>query len=153
MSRLEKPYVLLVDDNEATCTLVTALLQREFVVEIGSDGMEALERLRTTNYAAVILDLRMPLLDGFGVLDFLRDQKSDLLRRTLILTAALSESELARVRRYPICGVIPKPFEVETFLDAVKQCAGPDDERPLGMFFKNTGVILLIADLLRQKLM
>src|SRR6476659_559018 len=56
MSKVEKPHVLLADDNEATCTLLTALLQREFEVAIATDGNEAIERLRTRRYAALLLD-------------------------------------------------------------------------------------------------
>src|SRR4051812_6256142 len=52
MSRVEKPYVLLADDNEATCTLLTALLHRDFNVEAAFDGRETIERLRTRRYDA-----------------------------------------------------------------------------------------------------
>src|SRR5215212_61281 len=147
MTRVEKPYVLLVDDNEATCTLVTALLQREFAVETATDGMEAVERLKTTNYAAILLDLRMPGLDGYGVLAFLKTTKPDVLRRVLILTAPLTDRELSRVRHYDVCGIVAKPFEVETLLSAVKQCARHDGSA-LGHFFFSNGMILLLAEVL-----
>ena len=39
MSNAEKPSVLLVDDNEETCTLITAILHRDFRVETAGDGM------------------------------------------------------------------------------------------------------------------
>ena len=151
MTRAEKPYVLLVDDNEATCTLVTALLQRELVVETALDGLEAVEHLKTRNYAAIILDLRMPGMDGFGVLELLRTTKPEMLRHVLILTAALSEREISRARQYDVCGIVAKPFEVETFLGAVKQCIG-DDGPPLGRLFFSNGMILLLAEVLRQRL-
>jgi len=151
MTRVEKPYVLLVDDNEATCTLVTALLQREFAVETATDGMEAVERLKTTNYAAILLDLRMPGLDGYGVLEFLKTTKPDVLRRVLILTASLTDKELSRVRQYDVCGIVAKPFEVETLLSAVKQCASHDGSA-LGHFFFSNGMMLLLAEVLRQRL-
>lgn len=151
MTRVEKPYVLLVDDNEATCTLVTALLQREFAVETATDGASAIERLKTQQYAAVLLDLRMPGMDGYGVLEFLKTHKPEILRQVLILTAALSERELARVRQYEVCGIVAKPFEVETLLHAVRQCAGGDGPA-LGRFFFSNGMILLLAEVLRQRL-
>jgi CheY-like chemotaxis protein len=151
MSRVEKPQVLLVDDNEATCTLVTALLQREFTVEIASDGTEAVEHLKTKNYASILLDLRMPGLDGYGVLDFLHANTPETLRRVLVLTAALTEPELARVKKFDICGIIAKPFEVETLLGAVRSCAGMD-QKPMGRYFFSNGMILLLAEVLRQRL-
>ena len=152
MSKLEKPMVLLVDDNEATCTLVTALLQREFEVEVATDGMEAVDNLRIKNYAAVLLDLKMPQLDGYGVLDFIRANKPDMLRSTLILTAALTDREMTSVRTYDVCGVVRKPFEIETLLAAVKACVG-GDALPFGSSILSSGMLMLLADLLRHRWM
>jgi len=149
MSRPEKPFVLLVDDNEATGTLVTAILHRDFNVEIATDGMEAIDRLKTGNYAAVLLDLRMPQLDGYGVLDFIKSERADLLGRTLVLTAALNDRELQRVKQFDVFGIMAKPFDIETLLAAVRSCAG-GSSNPLGTIL-SSGMILLIADFLRQR--
>ena len=149
MSRPEKSFVLLVDDNEATGTLVTAILHRDFNVEIATDGMEAIDRLKTGNYAAVLLDLRMPQLDGYGVLDFIKSERADLLGRTLVLTAALNDRELQRVKQFDVFGIMAKPFDIETLLAAVRSCAG-GSSNPLGTIL-SSGMILLIADFLRQR--
>jgi CheY-like chemotaxis protein len=146
----DKPRVLLVDDNEATCTLVTALLHREFDVQVATDGLEALERIRTNAYAAILLDLRMPILDGFAVLDQVREQQPELLKRIVIMTAAVSDRELERVAQYAICNVVRKPFEVETLLAAVKSCA---DTGPSLHGMLSSGVILLIAEMLQRRWM
>jgi CheY-like chemotaxis protein len=150
MPRIEKPYVLLVDDNEATAALITALLQREFVIEIASDGYAALEKLKTRNYGAILLDLRMPHLDGFGVLDHLREHSPETVKRVLVVSAALGPREVERLQDYDVCGVIRKPFEVEVLLDAVKTCAGTNGGGFGNVLCTSTPVILLIADLLRQ---
>jgi CheY-like chemotaxis protein len=149
---MEKAPVLLVDDNEATCTLITALLQREFAVDAVHDGLEAVEKLKTNNYSAILLDLRMPNMDGYGVLDHLKAHRPALLKSVIILTASLAAKEMARVRAYDICAVVAKPFEVESLLALVKQCAGPEP-RHLGGNLFSSGMIILIADLLRQRLM
>jgi CheY-like chemotaxis protein len=149
MSRPEKSFVLLVDDNEATGTLVTAILHRDFNVEIATDGLEAIDRLKTGNYEVILLDLRMPQLDGYGVLDFIRAQRAELLGRTIVLTAALGDRELQRVKEFDVFGVIAKPFDVETLLAAVRSCAGGGGN-PLGTIL-SSGMILLIADFLRQR--
>ena len=154
MSRVEKPYVLVADDNEATCTLITALLHRDFDVESAFDGREAIERLRTRRYAALLLDLRMPQSDGFAVLDFLKEHQAKMLTRVLIVTAALTRREMDRAGTYSVCAIIPKPFDVETLLDAVKRCTSPDEGSALGPVLCSSGpVILLLADLLHQRLM
>jgi CheY-like chemotaxis protein len=149
---MEKSRVLIVDDNEATCTLVTALLQREFDIDTAGDGLDAIETLKTKHYAAIVLDLRMPHLDGYGVLEYLRDNRPSLLPSVIILTASLAPKEMERVREYDICAVVAKPFEVDALLAIVKRCAGTD-QRHRGGSILSSGVIILIADLLRQRLL
>jgi CheY-like chemotaxis protein len=154
MSSVEKPFVLLVDDNEATCTLITAVLQREFTVEVAADGNDAIEKLRTGRYAAILLDLLMPQTDGFSVLEWLKEHSPARLRNVLIVTAALRDKELSRAKAFDICGVITKPFDVDALLDAVKQCVSGGDGNPIGSVLYSSGtVIILLADLLRQRLM
>jgi two-component system, response regulator, stage 0 sporulation protein A len=87
---VEKPSVLLADDNEATCTLIRALLQSEFSIDIVGDGAEAIRRLRGRHYSAILLDLRMPLVDGYGVLDHLTSERPELLPRVVVVTAAIT---------------------------------------------------------------
>lgn len=152
MSLVEKPFVLIVDDNDATSTLITAVLQRDFLADVASDGNEAIEQLKTKQYAAILLDIRMPQLDGYGVLDYLKEHRPAALRKVLIVTAALTERELSRMETYEVCGVIAKPFDVEVLLATVKQCAEPGDNFLGGTFFKST-MMLLLADLIQKRLM
>lgn len=150
---MDKPLVLLADDNDATCALVSAILQRDFVIDVATDGLETVEKLRVRDYSAVLLDLRMPHIDGIGVLEFLRDERSDLLPRVLVLTASLTKPELERVHEFPIAGIIAKPFEVETLLGAVRQCASGSGRTHLRGHLFSSGVILLLADILRSRWM
>lgn len=152
MSGGEKRSVLLVDDNEATRTLITAILRRDFEIDTAMDGRDAIEKLRTNQYATVLLDLRMPLYDGFGVLDFLKANNPEMLRRVLVVTALLTHPETQRARSYGVCDIIAKPFDVETFLDAVKSCAGADGGTRGASVFASTPVFFLIADLLSRRI-
>ena len=150
---MEKPSVLIVDDNDATRALVTAVLRRDFLVDAATDGSEALEKLTHKRFGAVLLDLRMPQVDGFDVLEFLQSNHPALLPRVVVITAALTKAEIARANTFGICGIIAKPFEVDTLLDAVRHCVGSEeDPLPLGNLF-SSGMLLLLADMLRQRLM
>jgi CheY-like chemotaxis protein len=151
MSKTEKPYVLVVDDNAETCTLLTALLQRDFVVDIAADGLEAVEKIRTRRYGSILLDLRMPQHDGFSVLDFLKESQPDVLRSVIIVTALLSSGEISRARAYNVCAIVAKPFDIDMLLSAVRDCVHTEGGRLGGVFC--SPVILLLADLLRQRLM
>jgi CheY-like chemotaxis protein len=152
MAKTEKPCVLVVDDNEATATLLRAVLQPHFTIDIAMDGDVALEKLRTNEYAATLLDLRMPTVDGFSVLEFLKSSRPQSLRTVLVVTAMLGKQELARVRTYDVAGIIAKPFEIDALLAAVQQCVGEERGPTLPNVFC-APAILLLADLLRQRLM
>lgn len=145
---MDKPFVLLVDDNEATTTLMTALLQKEFAVQIAADGTEAVDLLRTKTFAAIVLDLLMPQMDGYGVLDFLTTSNPEMLKRVLVVSAALNRNELVKIRDYDVFAVISKPFEVDHLLAAVRKCAGPSG--PLRTII-NPAMILLVAEILRHR--
>ena len=147
---MEKPFVLLADDNEATCTLITALLHADFVVDVASDGAEAIEKLKKRRYAAILLDLLMPVVDGYAVLDYLQEHHPELLRRVVAVTASLSAREMQRVREYAISTVIAKPFEVDVLQAAVHEAAAADAPRqPHGPLLSG-GVIFLLSELLKR---
>ena len=128
---------------------MTALLRRDFIVDCALDGSEAIEKLRTKTYGAVILDLVMPQLDGYGVLDFLKNNNRPMLKKVLVVTAALASIDLKRVNEYGVCALISKPFEVDALLAAVRHCT--DDLSPSRGTFLSSGVLFLLADLLRQR--
>jgi CheY-like chemotaxis protein len=148
---MDKPCVLLVDDNEATCTLVAAVLQRDFTTDVANDGTEALEKLKTGEYAAIILDLLMPPPDGYEILNVLVQTRPELLKRTVVLTAALSPREKQRMKDYPAVDVIAKPFDVEVLLAAVKKCAGTEGHG-LGNVL-SSGMLLFIAEMIQRRWM
>ena len=147
---MDKPFVLLADDNEATCTLIMALLQADFVVHVASDGGEAIERLKTTQYSAILVDLLMPVVDGYAVLDFLSAERPDLLPQVIVVTAALGAREMQRVNGYDVCRVIPKPFEVDALYNAVRECAGMTGLPHFGGSILSGGVLLLLAEVLKR---
>jgi CheY-like chemotaxis protein len=147
---VEKPFVLLVDDNEATCTLIQAVLRHDFAVDVAGDGQEAIEKLQHRQYAAILLDLLMPVVDGYAVLDHLMAERPDLLRRVLVVTASLSTRQMERLREYPIRGVISKPFEVDSLQNAVRQCAGIGGDPFMRSPLLSSSMLLLLADLLHR---
>lgn len=153
MSRTDQATVLLVDDNEATCTLVTAILRSDFAIDIARDGSEGIAKLGSRKYASILLDLKMPHVDGFAVLDYLQASSPDMLPRVLVFTAA-GEREIKRLAAYEVCGIVSKPFEVDELLAAVKNCAYGEggDRRFSDVFGAGPAVLLLLADFLRQRL-
>jgi DNA-binding response OmpR family regulator len=112
--------ILIVDDDDAIRGLLcTILTHRGFAVDTARNGIEALAFLHTCTYAAMLLDLMMPVKSGYDVLDELK--KSEAARRPIVfvLTAGSSVRDLDPE---VVAGSIRKPFDVEVLLDMVTAC-------------------------------
>src|SRR5262249_48371660 len=121
--------VLIVDDDWAIReTLRTALEEEGYAVAEAGDGARALELLYTSPLPCIVLlDLRMPVLDGPGVLAVVAADGRLATRHVYtIITANLDTVPRARaaLRGRLSVPVIPKPFDLEVVLDAVAQAAG-----------------------------
>lgn len=145
---MEKPLVLVADDSESTCTLIVAVLQKDFTVDVARDGREAIEKTKRTKYAAVVLDLLMPETDGFDVLDHLGVHAPELLSRVVVVTATISERHHSRARSAGVHAILQKPFEVDALHAAVVDAAGGSHGQFPGNPLLTGGMFLALAELL-----
>jgi DNA-binding response OmpR family regulator len=118
---METRRVLIVDDDPAVRQILRVLLARDGVeADIAEDGDRATRMLRERPYAAVLLDLLMPRMDGRGVLAFMNEQHID---TPVIVISAVGESaddldpRLVRV-------VLQKPFEARDLRSVVAAVLG-----------------------------
>ncbi len=118
------PRVLVVDDDNAIRTLVTTVLRRNgYSVETARNGEEAIQTIAGGGLDAIILDLMMPKLDGFEVIDHLeRTWDSERLKRSVIVLTAVSEKDLRKLDDRRVFRVIRKPFDLAELLLAVSEC-------------------------------
>jgi DNA-binding response OmpR family regulator len=117
--RLEK-RTLVVDDDDAIRALVTTVLRRRgLAVDTARHGAEAMERLAGRRYGLVILDLMMPRVSGYEVLDQLGTFAPSVRPLVLVLTAGL---EPKAFDPDIVIGTIHKPFDIELLVDTVLAC-------------------------------
>jgi DNA-binding response OmpR family regulator len=115
--------VLIVEDDEAIRALLATLLSRDgFSPEVCGDGNEAVQRLRTNGYDAILLDLMLPGQFGFDVIRFLNAERPSLSPRVIVLTAA-SQATLRDFDASQVHAVMRKPFDVNALLASVRECA------------------------------
>jgi len=105
-----KPHVLLVEDNEiAVLQIRSALEESGCEVAVANDGAKALESLKERIPDAIILDLMMPKIDGFQVLDQIRSTLQTATLPVLVLTAKeLTSEDRARLKHNNIQQLIQK---------------------------------------------
>ena len=131
MNTAEKsaPRILIADDDHSIRQLLTTIVRRErLVVDVAADGAEAIEKLQEHEYAVILLDLMMPRVDGFGVIDYMRNHPPPNKPVVLVITA-YADQKFKRVDPDIVAGVLRKPFEVGELGGLVRLCAvGLEDE-------------------------
>ncbi|CAA9226572.1 MAG: Phosphate regulon transcriptional regulatory protein PhoB (SphR) [uncultured Chloroflexi bacterium] len=110
--------ILVVDDDPNILSVVSEILDMEgYPVTTAADGAEALEAVERSRPSLVLLDMRMPVLDGWGFAAALKARGVTL--PILVMTAA--QSARAWAEEIEAQGVVAKPFEVPQLLDAVER--------------------------------
>ncbi|MDE1915778.1 MAG: response regulator [Sphingomonadales bacterium] len=116
--------ILTVDDSASMRALLNhALTSQGFNVAQAEDGEVALEWLAMNEVDVVITDINMPRLDGFGLIEKLRQGNRHRDRPILVLTTESSEEKKARARQAGATGWIVKPFDPEKLVAAVRRVA------------------------------
>ena len=122
MTNEQHRRVLVVDDDrEIRNILHTALRQKSLTVDLARDGQEAIERLRENAYAVILLDLLMPVADGFAVLDAVGD--GGLHPPIVLVVTAADRSVVEQLDARRIHGIVKKPFDPQELSAVVESCA------------------------------
>ena len=115
-----RPRIVLAEDDEAVLELVRTRLEiAGYAVSYARNGHAALELIRSVQPAALVLDLNMPGLDGFGVLTALRNQKNRVPLPTLVLTARHAVEDVKRCLSLGAKDYLAKPFKDKDLLARV----------------------------------
>jgi CheY-like chemotaxis protein len=110
--------ILVVDDYDPNRVLLQDLLQMEGYGVLGaSDGYDALRVLKEARPDAIILDLKMPELDGRELLARL---KADHDLRDIPVVLVTADRDAGKVTG--VFALIKKPFEIPVLLDTVRRC-------------------------------
>ena len=105
--------ILVVDDSDITRKLIEKVYKERYKVLMASNGREALDIVTTMpegEIIAILLDLNMPDLDGFAVLDFFKQRNLFEKIPVSIITGDNSKETLNRVFSYRVSDVLIKPF-------------------------------------------
>jgi DNA-binding response OmpR family regulator len=116
-ARRAKRRALVVEDDPAIRKLVQKLLARQGMeVDLAADGLIARNLLESGSYSVVILDLMVPGLNGFELIEVIRQSGS---RTPVAVVSAVSQQSLTRLDLDVVKIVVSKPFDVDEFTRAV----------------------------------
>ena len=107
-----KRKILLVEDETLLREALKEWLEDDgYNVEVAQSGEEALEKIKREEYSFVVLDLRLPGIDGLQAFEEAKDIKPE--TKGLIITAYPSEETQQRARDIGLIDYLPKPFQID----------------------------------------
>lgn len=108
-----KPYNLLVVDDQAGVRMLIyeTLLDEGYIVDQASGGREALEKIKQKKFDLILLDIKMPGMNGLETLDEIR--KIDKSAMVIMMTAYGELEIMEKAERKGACGHICKPFDLD----------------------------------------
>src|SRR5688500_18356073 len=109
--------VLDVDDEPQVARILRFSLEHEgFRTYTASNGIEALEELQKHSPRVIVLDLMMPEMDGWTVMERIKKLPLDQRPRIVIVSALTGPEEKAKATALGADAFVPKPFDVEELI-------------------------------------
>jgi len=124
----EAPHLLVVDDNRMERLKLTRALQGGgYTVTAADSGEQALEKLRSESFDLMLLDIEMPGMNGYQVLESMRDD-DELPNIPVIMVSGYDDEESAKkCKDLGARDLLPKTFDIDTLTSQVQSCLGKDD--------------------------
>ena len=113
-----KSTILIVDDDKLTCNLIAKIFSNDYEVIIANNGQEAINILgeskaNNVTISCIFLDLIMPVLDGFSVLDYLNDNNYLIKLPVIIISGNYDKETRNKAYSYQIADMLEKPFNAQ----------------------------------------
>jgi len=118
--------ILLVEDNPDDIELTLRAFQKHNLankIDVVNDGVEALDYFKKGKErpAVVLLDLKLPKVNGLEVLEFIRGNEETRLLPVVILTSSKEEKDLIESYKLGANSFVRKPVDFDQFMSAVKE--------------------------------
>ncbi|MCG8686558.1 MAG: response regulator transcription factor, partial [Desulfobacterales bacterium] len=115
MEAAEKKRILVIEDEVHIADGIQLNLSIQgYDVTVAPDGIEGLETWRTWNPDLIVLDIMLPMIDGFSILKTIRQEDEKI--PVLILSARGDTSDKVKGLKYGVDDYLSKPFDLEEFL-------------------------------------
>lgn len=123
--------VLVVDDHTDSRLICEIILSRRgYQVLSAGDGKSGLEMARLARPGVIVLDIALPRMDGWTVIEELRRDESTASIPVILYTAHTLDHEQARARRAGCAEFLVKPCSPHAIIDAVARCIGIPEPGP-----------------------
>ncbi len=124
--QLRNTRVLLVEDNAINRELATEVLEHhQLLVDTASDGQKALEKLEQNQYDLVLMDIQMPIMDGYEATWIIRNQLKLKKLPIIALTASTSTIVREKCMRAGMDDYVSKPIDIHELMEKIDKVINP----------------------------
>ena len=127
----EKPTLLVVDDNELMISFYKQILLDGFTCDFTQSGEEALNLIKSKNYACILTDVMMPDIDGFKLVERINSNPETKLTPVIFITANHIEETKIDAFRIGVHDFITKPFVVNELIVRIHNVIKNNENRVL----------------------
>ena len=130
----EPARILIVDDDESISRTMSLVLKRMgYSVAVSSNGLDAIEKVRSQPFDIIFMDIKMPVMDGIETFEKIRAIRPDAV--VMMMTAYEVEKLIQKALREGAYGIIYKPLDIDKTLAAIED-----------VLKKNEGMLILVVD-------
>lgn len=109
--------ILLVDDDERNIFALSAYLKaKKYKVETARDGRECLDKLKVGEFDLILLDMMMPVMDGFETLRVMRSDEVLKSKKVIALTALAMKGDMERCLEAGANDYCTKPVDIDVLI-------------------------------------
>jgi len=124
-----KHTILIVDDDISYVDILQILLEEEgFDVKTASHGKQAKKLIEHTKVDLVLLDLQMPEVGGFDVLDYMNDHASKTKIPVIVVTANCTDENIDLANKKGALDIVHKPFLLDNLIYKIKKSLGMQEQ-------------------------
>ena len=112
---IEEQAILVCDDSNITRNLIEHVFKDKYKVLMATNGKGAMDivDVMSDSIVAILLDLNMPDVDGFDVLDYFKEKGILDKKPVCIVTGEDAPEIIGKVKTYPVTAILLKPFSAE----------------------------------------
>ncbi len=112
--------ILIVEDNKLNMKLFNDILKyQNYKTDTAIDGLEAYQKIKNNSYDLIILDIQLPKLDGFSLMEKLQKENMQI-PPVIIASACAMDTDKLQAKKYGIDTYLTKPIDINNFINTVK---------------------------------
>ncbi len=118
----ERPKILLAEDNEINQEVALNILaEMDVDVVVVNDGLEALEKVKQESFSLILMDLQMPVMDGFEATRLIKSMPEHRKIPIIAMTAHAMQGDRDKCLAMGMDDYLPKPIDIKVFTQTLKK--------------------------------